>query len=125
MPKKLNNQKPNNEIIYTIEGKKVITHKSHQETVNTIQSLINKNELQNTAIHNENKTVIDNDKKKIGNDPSNQQKQQQLEKTTRSNISNITNRINEFVLESTENLNKSIEITQKYHDENVQNYINL
>ncbi|HET9807932.1 MAG TPA: hypothetical protein VFP49_13600 [Nitrososphaeraceae archaeon] len=38
---------------------------------------------------------------------------------------NATRRLNEFVLGSTENFNKSIEIAEKYYNESTQNYFNF
>ena len=38
---------------------------------------------------------------------------------------NCTQRVNDFALTSTETLNKSIEIAQKYYNESIQNYLNF
>jgi len=37
---------------------------------------------------------------------------------------NCTQRLNDFVMASTETFNKSIEIAQKYYNDSVQNYFN-
>ena len=45
--------------------------------------------------------------------------------TITDNTVTATNRINDVVLGSTETFNKSIEISQKYYNESIQNYFNF
>jgi hypothetical protein len=45
--------------------------------------------------------------------------------TITDNTIDVTNRINDAVLGSTETFNKSVEIAQKYYNESVQNYFNF
>jgi hypothetical protein len=46
-------------------------------------------------------------------------------KNSTDHIINCTQRVNDVALASTETLNKSIEIAQKYYNESVQNYFNF
>src|SRR5215212_10231437 len=46
-------------------------------------------------------------------------------KNSTDHIINCTQRVNDIALASTETLNKSIEIAQKYYNESVQNYFNF
>src|SRR5215213_4058055 len=46
-------------------------------------------------------------------------------KNSTDHIINCTQRVNDVALASTESLNKSIEIAQKYYNESVQNYFNF
>jgi len=103
-----------------------------QETIKTIQSISNNTiELQKNFA-NTFQSVFSkfiNDTSKSWNNYLYPQRYTDIYNKTNQNVTdntlNTTRRINNIALASTETLNKSIEIAQKYYNESVQNYFNF
>ncbi|HET9806958.1 MAG TPA: hypothetical protein VFP49_08630 [Nitrososphaeraceae archaeon] len=111
-----------------------ISNKYQQQAVNTIQSISNNYiELQNNILNAYQSTfsrfLDDVSNKSNWNNFKIPERYADVYNKTKQNMTdhtiNCTQKINEFVLGSTENFNKSIEIVQKYYNDNLQNYFNF
>jgi hypothetical protein len=109
------------------------SNKYHQESINTVQSIINNTiELQKSfanTFHSVFSKFIDDTSKSYWNnylypqrdlDAYNKTSQTMTDSTVK-----CTQRINNVALASAETFNKSIEIAQKYFSEVAQNYLNF
>jgi hypothetical protein len=104
-----------------------------QETINTVQSVLNNYVELQKNIANTFQSVFSRFRSDISKSYWNnflypQRYADVYNKTNQTiidNTINATNRINEVVLGSTETFNKSIEIAQKYYNESAQNYFNF
>ncbi|MGZ5548696.1 MAG: hypothetical protein ACXWFZ_12190 [Nitrososphaeraceae archaeon] len=109
------------------------SNKYQQETINTIQSITNNTiELQKNFTNTFQSVFskfIDDTSKPYWNNYLYPQRYTDVYNKTNQNVTdntvNATRRINDVVLASTETLNKSIEIAQKYYYEAAQNYLNF
>ena len=107
------------------------SHKYQQETTNTIQSITNNTiELQKNFANTFQSVFskfIDNTYKSYWNNFLHPQGYiyNKTNQNVTDNTVNAARRISHIVLASTEIFNKSIEITQKYYSESVQNYFNF
>jgi hypothetical protein len=109
------------------------SNKYQQETNNTIQSISNNTiELQKNFANTFQSVFskfIDNTYKSYWNNFLHPQGYIYMYNKTNQNVTdntvNAARRISHIVLASTEIFNKSIEITQKYYSESVQNYFNF
>jgi hypothetical protein len=104
-----------------------------QETINTMQSVLNSYvELQKNLLNSFqsvfSRFINDTSKSYLNNFTASQQNTDAYNKTNQTitdNTLNYTQRVNDFAVTSTESFNKSIEIAQKYYNEAVQNYLNF
>jgi ABC-type transporter Mla subunit MlaD len=104
-----------------------------QETIKTIQSISNNTlELQKNFANTFQSVFskfINDTSKSYWNNYLYPQRYTDIYNKTNQNVTdntlNTTRRINNIALASTETLNKSIEIAQKYYNESVQNYFNF
>jgi hypothetical protein len=109
------------------------SNKYQQETNNTIQSIYNTYvELQKNFANTFQSVFskfIDETFKSYWNNYLNLQRYTDVYNKTNQNVTdntvNATKPINDVVLAYTETFNKSMEITQKYYTESVQNYFNF
>src|ERR687897_2114266 len=109
------------------------SNKYQQESINTIQSITNNTiELQKNFANTFQSVFskfIDNTYKSYWNNFLHPQGYIYMYNKTNQNVTdntvNAARRISHIVLASTEIFNKSIEITQKYYSESVQNYFNF
>ena len=109
------------------------SNKYQQETIKTIQSISNNTiELQKNFANTFQSVFskfIDDTSKSYWNNYLYPQRYADVYNKTNQNVTDntvdATRRINNVVLASTETFNKSIEISQKYYSESVQNYFNF
>ena len=109
-------------------------NKYQQETINTVKSILNNyNELQNNILNTYqsafSRFVDDVSNKSNWNNFRIPERYADIYNKTNQNITdhtiNCTQKINDFVLGSTETFSKSVEIGQKYYNESAQNYFNF
>jgi hypothetical protein len=114
-------------------GTSVEQRQGGQETINTMQSVLNSYvELQKNLLNSFqsvfSRFINDTSKSYLNNFTASQQNTDAYNKTNQTitdNALNYTQRVNDFAVTSTESFNKSIEIAQKYYNEAVQNYLNF
>ncbi len=109
------------------------SNKYQQETNKSIQSISNNfNELQNNIFNTYNTAFtrfIDDSTKSYWNNFLIPQRYTEIFNKNNQNVIDntisATRKSHELILASTETLNKSIEIAQKYYNESIQNYFNF
>ena len=108
-------------------------NKYQQETINTIQTIANNYvELQNNILDTYQSTFskfINNTTKSYWNNYRVPQRYSEVYNKNNQNVIdntiNATRKSHELILATTEAFNKSIEISQKYYNDSVQNYFNF